>query len=788
MKVLLVNRTLASRTGTEIVTRDLAIGLDRVAQEVCVFSPKLGAIAEDMRGCGVKVVDRLADVPFQPDVIHGHHQVETMLALVHFRRVPAIFVCHDRLSWHDSPPRLNAVRRYVAVDWNCRERLVIEAGIPEERTRVILNAVDLRRFGTRQPLPSKPAKALVFSNYAVEGAELEILRESCSDLGLEMTIAGEGMSALASHPEEILGAYDLVFAKSRCALEALACGCAVVLYHGRRLGPMVTSGQMQDLRRWNLGMRCLQEQLSPDAVRCEIARYDPADAARVTEIVRTGASLDAAVTEYVKLYEEAIAEAGDVSVSLEDTLESLARNTGNMESVLRSVGERFAMAPLPVQAAAQIRLRVSNRIGRLAPGSLNNVVVEIENRSAEALVSLAPYPVKLSYHWLDARTGECRVFDGVRTPLSAPVRPRSAHTKEVRVQAPQEPGEYTLVLTLVQEDQFWFDQLAPPVAVKWQVTVRSEEPASLGEVMLSQVAAWTSAEVIRDGPFGNLGFLSDPKNRMLSFVDARQFAAAAIACPEIVCLLTTPELADLFPHRIAVAVAADPKRCFFEIHNRLARETNFYGMDFVSIIDAGAELHPRCWVDEKNVMISAGVRIGPNASVVGRAFLDEGVTVHAGAVIGSVAFQASDRNRARGAFELQHAGGIEIGPDCHIFANAVIARGVFRQCTSLGRGCRVGNGAIVSHNCELGDWVSVGHGAVVNGNVKIGANAWIGPGATVVNGVVIGESAQVSLGATLIRDVQPGQRVTGSLAMEHRKMLRLMARAEKGRDPDGRPR
>ena len=40
----------------------------------------------------------------------------------------------------------------------------------------------------------------------------------------------------------------------------------------------------------------------------------------------------------------------------------------------------------------------------------------------------------------------------------------------------------------------------------------------------------------------------------------------------------------------------------------------------------------------------------------------------------------------------------------------------------------------------------------------------------------------VSLGATVIRDVRPGKRVTGSLAMEHRKMLRLMATAEDRRE------
>jgi acetyltransferase-like isoleucine patch superfamily enzyme len=69
---------------------------------------------------------------------------------------------------------------------------------------------------------------------------------------------------------------------------------------------------------------------------------------------------------------------------------------------------------------------------------------------------------------------------------------------------------------------------------------------------------------------------------------------------------------------------------------------------------------------------------------------------------------------------------------------------------------------------------------VVNGGVRIGKDTWIGPGATIVHGVEIGERASVSLGATVIRNLPSGQQVTGSLAIEHRKMLRLMAAAEKG--------
>ena len=777
MRILLTNITLATRTGTEIVTRDLTWGLTQAGHEVCVFSPILGAVADEITASGVPVVSRLEDVPFRPEIVHGHHHVETVLALAHFRCVPAIFVCHDRLQWHDSPPRLNAVRRYVAVDLNCLERLVVEAGIPEERTRVIPNAVDMRRFKQRQPLPDKPAKALVFSNYATEDANLEMLRRACTAAGLELDVVGQGVAAQASRPEEMLGQYDLVFAKGRCALEALASGCAVILYHGNGLGPIVTRDQTQDLRKWNFGMRCLQEHLTPDAVQREIARYSPADAARVTAVIRSDASLDAAVASYVNLYREALTAPDDARVRIEDAMESLVRNAGSLESLVRSAGERFWMPSLPLEAAAKVGLRVPDPVRRMAAGVETQVSVEIDNRSTEVLASLDPHPVHLSYHWLEAGTKLLRVFDGRRTPLTAQVRPRSRHSQLMRVLAPEKPGQYLLVLTMVQEGQFWFDRSPQPVAIEWQVTVDSGDHGLPEERTLQEAAGWTCAHVVRDGVFANLGFVAYPKDRMLTFVESHQFVAAAVASPQTSCVLTKPELASLFPERFALAVAGDPRRCFFEIHNRLSTETTFYGTDFPSIIHLTARLHPRSWVDEKNVIIGPRVTVGPNASVLGRAVVGAGTVVQAGAVIGSAGFQASYR-RADG-IELVHAGATEIGPNCQIFANAVIARGVFRQSTSIGTGSRLGNGAVISHNCVIGDWVDVGHGAVVNGNVTIGAQARIGPGATIVNCVNIGEAAQVSLGATVIRDVKAGVRVTGSLAMDHRRMLRLMAGAEK---------
>jgi hypothetical protein len=53
MRVLLTNLTLATRTGTEMATRDLALGLTRSGHEACVFSPLLGAVADEIAVAGV---------------------------------------------------------------------------------------------------------------------------------------------------------------------------------------------------------------------------------------------------------------------------------------------------------------------------------------------------------------------------------------------------------------------------------------------------------------------------------------------------------------------------------------------------------------------------------------------------------------------------------------------------------------------------------------------------------------------------------------------------------------
>ncbi len=308
LTVLLTNITLASRTGTEVAIRDFARALQARGHTPVVYSPTLGELATEIRKTTVPVVDDLGRLARAPDVIHGHHHPQTMAALLRFPGVPAVFFCHDWRAWHDAPPRHPRLRRYVPVDATVRDRLTFEHAIPAAQVQLRPNAVDLARFAPRGPLPERPARALLFSNYAREDTHLVAVREACARMGLPLDVIGSGAGTAVTAPEAILGDYDLVFAKGRSALEALAVGAAVVLCDFRGIGSMVTSADLDALRLANFGTRTLQTPLAPEPLLAEIARYDPRDAAEVSRRIRASAGLDAALDDLVALYRAVIAE------------------------------------------------------------------------------------------------------------------------------------------------------------------------------------------------------------------------------------------------------------------------------------------------------------------------------------------------------------------------------------------------------------------------------------------------------------------------------------------------
>jgi len=134
------------------------------------------------------------------------------------------------------------------------------------------------------------------------------VREACSRLDIKLDVAGVAAGQPVARPEALLPSYDLVFAKGRAALEAMAVGAAVVLCDQSGAGPMVTTESFDRLRRSTSASGPCGNRWPSGVLEREIRRYDPADAAEVSRRVRAQAGLKAAVDRLAEIYEAVVAE------------------------------------------------------------------------------------------------------------------------------------------------------------------------------------------------------------------------------------------------------------------------------------------------------------------------------------------------------------------------------------------------------------------------------------------------------------------------------------------------
>lgn len=329
LTVLITNVRLDGRTGTETWVQDAARELQRQGHRPVVYTPRGGPIAEALRRDTIPVLADPRDLAEPPDVIHGHHTNPTLTALLAFPRTPAVLFIHDWDAGHDRPVRHPRIRRIAPVDATCADR-ALEEGFAGDEVELVPNFVDLRRFSPRGALPARPRRALLFDNQAHSTNHGGVIAAACEQAGITLDIAGAATGTATDRPEDVLGEYDLVFAKAKGALEAMASGCAVVLVHERGVGGLVTSDSFAAMRRLNFGRRLLREPVTPEVLGAHIAAYDASDAAAVTARVRDECSLSATVTRLVGLYREVIAE----QAAAED---EQARELWDLGAYLRSI-------------------------------------------------------------------------------------------------------------------------------------------------------------------------------------------------------------------------------------------------------------------------------------------------------------------------------------------------------------------------------------------------------------------------------------------------------------------
>jgi acetolactate synthase I/II/III large subunit len=133
--------------------------------------------------------------------------------------------------------------------------------------------------------------------------------------------------------------------------------------------------------------------------------------------------------------------------------------------------------PLPPEAC---RINVqANPPAIMSPSSLIELNCSIENLGSAILVSAPPNPVHLSYKWLhgDGAGGRVEGVEGMRSKLPQSLWPGTNVTCKLKVATPRTEGSFILVLTLVQEQVAWFDDLASTNSFLCAVEVQAREQA-----------------------------------------------------------------------------------------------------------------------------------------------------------------------------------------------------------------------------------------------------------------------------------------------------------------------
>jgi UDP-3-O-[3-hydroxymyristoyl] glucosamine N-acyltransferase len=259
---------------------------------------------------------------------------------------------------------------------------------------------------------------------------------------------------------------------------------------------------------------------------------------------------------------------------------------------------------------------------------------------------------------------------------------------------------------------------------------------------------------------------------MLVFVESESFLPKIAGNRQVSCVITTRKLAANVPETHGVGVSDYPRSAFYELHNHLTLNTDFYWTDFPSEISEEAMIAPNAYVADRSVRVGRGAVIEPGAIVLERSLIGQDVVLRAGCTVGSQGFGFA---RTGDSFLSEaHAGGVRLHDRVEVQANTVIDRALFGGFTEIGEDTKLGDLVRVGHHVRIGKRCLIAAATMIAGSVLIGDDVWIGPNATISNRIVIGDRAQVSLGSVVTRNVEPGQRVTGNLAIDHGRFIAFL--------------
>lgn len=272
MRIALAIQSLEGGGGTESYVTTIGDQLQRAGHDVWVYGAGDGPLGDRARELGLRVATATTALPAELDVLLVQDLPSSLELLGSHPSVPQLYVWHSEFFDVQVPPQLEGAIAGIVTLYESAMRKIDALAVKVPVTK-LSQPVDIERFRPRAPLPERPRKALALGNY-LSGERLELLKRACDRAGLELRIAGALADGAIARSEDALNGADIVFAKAKVAIEAMACGRAVYVYDVFGTDGWVTSETYPALKDANFAGIDAGAKPTLDALVVDFARYD----------------------------------------------------------------------------------------------------------------------------------------------------------------------------------------------------------------------------------------------------------------------------------------------------------------------------------------------------------------------------------------------------------------------------------------------------------------------------------------------------------------------------------
>ena len=269
VRLVLANHAFARVGGTEKYLLTLAEHLQRLGHEAVVYAHELGPYSDHARECGVEVTDQLRELPERCDIAFAQDAIVAYELAERYADAPLVFrACSDVYDF-ELPPQLDGVVDQIVVVSDRYARLVEACAVsaPVMRLRI---PVDLARHEPRGRVREQPRRAVILGNYP---DRFRAVSDAWGRHGVEVAQVG-----IANQRYDVAAALeeaDIVVAKSRAAVEAMACGRPVYVFDVFGGDGWVTQANYAALEADNFAGQGTDRVIDAASIERDLRNYDP---------------------------------------------------------------------------------------------------------------------------------------------------------------------------------------------------------------------------------------------------------------------------------------------------------------------------------------------------------------------------------------------------------------------------------------------------------------------------------------------------------------------------------